>query len=326
MNQPPTRRIITNSDLDALVSAVLLKRVEPVGAVKFLPHERIKDGTFRATEEDIVVNMPYIKGCGLWFDHHASNDCPEQFDGAYDPDAPSAARVVHTYYEKRDRGDAFDGLGDLLYETDRVDSAQFEPDDIRHPTGAVLLSFLIDSHPLRDETVSENQLMISLLDEGDPQLVLDHPVFHPRAEQFLDRLELSKQSLRDHLDREGEMMTIDFRSLGPEQQQLCNNKFLPYVIHPDCHTLIRVKNLNEDRVKINLGFNMFLPEEQCPVHYGHLLKQFGGGGHEKAAGCSVLREESDRALDRIKKAIREESVDALADAETDAGTNPGSVS
>lgn len=312
MTQPPTKRVVTNSDLDALVSAVLLKRVEPVGAVKFLPHERIKDGTFRATGEDIVVNMPYIRGCGLWFDHHSSNDTPEQFEGLYDGEAPSAARVVYRYYDEQGRADEFEGLEDLLAETDKVDSAQFEPDDISHPTGAVLLSFLIDSHPLRDETVAENQLMISLLDGGDPQVVLDHPVFRPRAEQFLDRLELSKRSLRDHLDTDGEMMTIDFRRLDPEQQQLCNNKFLPYVIHSDCHTLLRVKDLNEERVKLNLGFNMFLPEERCPLHYGQLLKKFGGGGHKQAAGCSVLSERADEAIKLIKQAIAEQDVDAVS--------------
>lgn len=306
-----TRRVVTNSDLDAIVSAVLLKRVEPVGAVKFLPHERIKDGTFVATDEDIVVNMPYIEGCRLWFDHHSSNDVPGEFEGLYDGSAPSAARVVYRYYEEQERADQFDGLVELLKETDKVDSARFEPDDIRHPTGAVLLSFLIDGHPLRDETVAENQLMISLLDSGDPQHVLDHPVFLPRKEQFLDRLELSKKALRDHLDREDGFLTIDFRSLSPDQRQLCNNKFLPYVIHEDSHTLLRIKYLNDDRVKLNLGFNMFLPGDQCPVHYGNLLKKFGGGGHEKAAGCSVPRDRADEAVEEIKKAVMNRDISTV---------------
>jgi hypothetical protein len=308
----PSKRIVTNSDLDALVSAVLLKRVEPVGAVKFLPHERIKDGTFRATREDIVVNMPFIEGCGLWFDHHSSNDVPETFEGLYDGEAPSAARVVYRYYRERGQGEAFDGLEDLLEETDKVDSAQFEPNDISHPTGAVLLSFLIDSHPLRDETVAENQLIISLLDGGDPQVVLDHPVFRPRAEQFLDRLELSKRALEEQLEVDDGLMIIDFRRLDPEQKQLCNNKFLPYVIHEDCHTLLRVKPLNEDRLKLNLGFNMFLPDEECPLHYGNLLKKLGGGGHRMAAGCSVPVSRAKPSIQFIRDCVHAGSIDAAS--------------
>jgi len=303
-----SRRVVTNSDLDAIVSAVLLKRVEPVGAVKFLPHERITDGTFQATRKDIVVNMPYVSGCGLWFDHHSSNDVPEDFAGLYDGEAPSAARVVYRYYQSKDKVEAFQGLEDLLVETDKVDSAQFTPEDIRNPRGAVLVSFLIDSHPLKRETVSENQLMISLLDSGDPGQVLEHPVFEPRKQRFLQRREESKDALKHHLETENSLMINDVRKLEGETRELCNDKFLPFVLHEESHTLLRIKHLNQSRVKLNLGFNMFLDGSACPLHYGNLLKKFGGGGHERAAGCSVEREFADEAIEVIKNAIHQQVI------------------
>ncbi|MFB6356841.1 MAG: DHHA1 domain-containing protein [bacterium] len=302
MTQALTRRIVTNSDLDAIVSAVLLKRIEPVGAVKYLPKEELRNNRFQGTLEDIVVNMPFVKGCRLWFDHHDSNDVPSSFEGRYDPDAPSAARVIWDYYAERDNENAFQGLEHLLKETDRVDSADFTPEDIKQPGGVVLVSFLIDSHPLEKVTASENDLMISLLDSGDPNDVLNHPVFEPRARKFLDELEESKQAQKKALHEQDGLVTIDFRSLGDREKELCNNKFLPFVIYPDSHTLLRIKRLNDKKVKLNLGYNMF-KSGTPPVHYGNLLKQFEGGGHQKAAGCAVPNNQVEKAVETIREAV-----------------------
>lgn len=298
-----TRRIITNSDLDALVSCVLLKRVEPVGSVKFLPHERLRDGRFRATSEDIVVNMPYIQGCRIWFDHHDTNSVPDAFEGRYDAEAPSAARVVYEYYRDRNQEDAFEGLGPLLEATDKVDSARFSVEDIEEPEGAVLLSFLIDGHPLEDESVDFNLLIISLLDSGDPQRALDHPVIQPEKRAFLQNFEKSKEALSRHLDVDDGLLILDFRSVPEDERHLCENKFLPYVLYPESHTLLRVKDLNDGTLKVTLGFNMFLSSDLCPLHYGELCKRFGGGGHRRAAGCSLREAEADRALHEIRKTV-----------------------
>ena len=293
-------RVVTNSDLDAIVSAVLLKRVEPVGAVKFVPHEDISSGRFRISDFDVVVNLPYIPGCRSWFDHHASNEKPADFAGLYNPEAPSAARVIYNYYSDRRGKEVFSGLENLLAETDRVDSANFTPQDIKNPTGAVLLSFIIDSHPLEKHSVAENELMISLLAEGAPEEVIEHPVFVPRVQKFKDNLQRSRERLEDNLEREDGLLILDFRPLSKEDKKICNNKFLPFVIHPEAHTLLRIKELNREKLKLNLGFNMFLEDVEPPVHYGHLLASYGGGGHERAAGCAVKREEFERVFREIK--------------------------
>ncbi len=297
------RKIVTNSDLDAIVSAVLLKKVEPVGAVQFVPLEDIKNGSFTPTAEDIVVNMPFLSGCRLWFDHHASNSCPEKFEGRYDPDAPSAARVIYNYYSNRGRQDCFEGLEELLAETDRVDSAGFTLGDIETPRGAVLLSFIINSDPLQKHTVASNQLMISLLDSGEVDNVIEHPAFVTKIQKFNRQMEDSKQLLSEKLEQENGLLVIDFRNLNKRESELCSNKFLPFVIYPEAHTLLRIKRLNEEKIRMNLGFNMFLSDDKCPCHYGHLLARFDGGGHRRAAGCAVREEEFQRDLQTIKKEI-----------------------
>ncbi len=296
-------RIVTNSDLDALVSAVLLKRVVETGAIKFLPLEELRQGRFEVSPVDIVVNLPYIPGCHLWFDHHASNSVPDEFGGLYNPEAPSAARVIYDYYCARGRGESFSGLEKLLLETDRVDSARFRPDDIISPDGAVLLSFLIDSNPFENFSVSENLLMINLLDSGEPETVINHPVFKPPVKRFLGRLKESRELISSVLWREDNLLVLDCRKLASEKLRLCNNKFMPFVLEPDADVLLRIKKHSEKKLRIGLGFNMFLPNERHKIDYGALLARYGGGGHPRAAGCAIDRRDFKQVLSELKTAL-----------------------
>lgn len=303
LNKTKPKRIVTNSDLDALVSAVLLKRVNRVGTVKFVPHEDIRENKFRSSPLDIVVNFPYLSGCKLWFDHHSSNSAPDQYQGRYNPEAPSAARVIYNHYREQGKAKQFAGLEELLAETDRVDSADFEPADIESPSGAVLLSFLIDSHPLQEHTAAENQLLIHLLDSGKPEKALEHPVIKPRADKFKSELKKSKKIIQKALEKESGLLILDYRKLSDREREFCQNKFIPFILAPESHSLLRIKNLNQKKVKLGLGFNMFLADEKCPVHYGNLLANYEGGGHARAAGCSVSKTDLDEVLEEIKSIL-----------------------
>ncbi len=304
MTTEQSLRVITNSDLDAIVSTVLLKTVETIGTVKFLPLSRIKAGSFSTSPVDLVVNMPYIEGCKLWFDHHDSNTAPEDFQGRYDPQAPSAARVIYDYYSNQGRAESFVGLERLLEETDRVDDGKLTADDILNPRGAVLLSFLIDSNPLETGTVSENNLMINLLKSGDPEVVLKHPVFQKKAADFLKNLSRSLKFLKKHLNRYGRLLLLDCRDMTEQEIALCTNKFLPFVIDPDSEALLRVKEHNETQLRMGLGFNIFWPEQDCSTHYGNLLAKYGGGGHARASGCAVDKSSFNSILEEIKQVFK----------------------
>ncbi len=305
MRESILKRVVTNSDLDALVSAVLLKRVHEIGTVKFVPHEDIREGEFQPCQVDIVVNLPFLEGCGLWFDHHASNPVPAQFEGRYNPKAPSAARTIYNYYKNQGEAARFAGLEKLLAETDRVDSANFQPEDIKSPEGAVLLSFLIDAHPLKEHSVAENQLMINLLNSGKPEVVLKHPAFKPLVTSFKQDLTKSKKIIKKALKKEAGLLILDYRKLSPVERELCQNKFIPFILAPKSHSLLRIKDLNREKVKLGLGFNMFLSEDKCPVHYGNLLARYEGGGHARAAGCAVPRARLENVLEEIKSILND---------------------
>ena len=87
-------RIVTRPDFDGIVCAVLLFEAldikEPVAWVE--PND-VQKGLVKIQSEDIVANLPYSKGCALWFDHHFTNQINKPFKGAFRI-APSAAGII----------------------------------------------------------------------------------------------------------------------------------------------------------------------------------------------------------------------------------------
>ena len=67
-------RLLTRSDFDGLMCAVLLKDLNLFDEKLFVHPKDMQDGLIEVTADDILVNIPYAPGCGMWFDHHTSED------------------------------------------------------------------------------------------------------------------------------------------------------------------------------------------------------------------------------------------------------------
>lgn len=65
-------RLVTRSDFDGLACAVLLKEKGIISEYKFAHPKDLQDGIVEVTANDVLVNVPYVPGCGMWFDHHSS--------------------------------------------------------------------------------------------------------------------------------------------------------------------------------------------------------------------------------------------------------------
>ena len=89
-------RLITRSDFDGLVCAVLLQQLDLINDIKFVHPKDMQDGKIPVSDMDITTNLPYVPGVNLAFDHHSSEMIRNKKADNYiiDPDAPSAARVV----------------------------------------------------------------------------------------------------------------------------------------------------------------------------------------------------------------------------------------
>ena len=95
-------RLLTRSDFDGLACGVFLVEKGIVDEYKFGHPKDIQDGKIEVTSNDVLANVPYVSGCGLWFDHHTSESERLEienldFEGETRP-APSCAQVIWDYY------------------------------------------------------------------------------------------------------------------------------------------------------------------------------------------------------------------------------------
>ena len=162
-------RLVTRSDFDGLVCAVLLEQLEMVRDILFVHPKDVQDGQVEIGPGDIATNLPYSPDAHLVFDHHRSETVRNATIAAnhiIDPDAPSAARVVYDYYGGAER---FPSIApDLMRAVDQAGSAQYSLEEVLAPNGWVLLNFLMDSRTglgrFRDFRISNYQLMMQLIE------------------------------------------------------------------------------------------------------------------------------------------------------------------
>lgn len=78
-----TMRLVTRSDFDGLACGALLKEAGIIDHWKFAHPKDLQDGLIEVTEDDCLANVPFVEGCGLWFDHHSSEHERLALEGKY---------------------------------------------------------------------------------------------------------------------------------------------------------------------------------------------------------------------------------------------------
>src|SRR5205085_1316305 len=100
--EPKKYRLLTRSDFDGLVCAILLKELGILGSIEFVHPKDVQDGKIAVTENDILTNLPFVAGCHLCFDHHSSEEIRTESSSSPNHilmgNADSAARVLYNYY------------------------------------------------------------------------------------------------------------------------------------------------------------------------------------------------------------------------------------
>ena len=59
---PAPHRLVTRSDFDGLVCAVLLRSLGLIDEITFVHPKDVQDGVVDVTERDILTNLPYAPG------------------------------------------------------------------------------------------------------------------------------------------------------------------------------------------------------------------------------------------------------------------------
>ena len=209
-------RLLTRSDFDGLVCAVLLTELGMVSEKKFVHPKDLQDGLVEVRADDVLTNVPYVPGCGLWFDHHASEAERGSLQMAYKGEsrpAPSCARVIYEYYGGRDKfGPQFDAL---MTAVDKSDSGSLTVDEILQPQGWILLSFIMDPRTglgrFRDYRISNYQLMEDMIGYCRTKSIdeiLEIPDVKERVHRYFEQDALFRKMIRDHTRIEGNVIVI----------------------------------------------------------------------------------------------------------------------
>jgi nanoRNase/pAp phosphatase (c-di-AMP/oligoRNAs hydrolase) len=296
-------RLVTRSDFDGLVCAVLLKQLGLVEDIVFVHPKDVQDGQVEIGPDDITTNLPYTPDAHLVFDHHHSETIRNTTiagNHIIDPDAPSAARVVYDYYGGPDR---YPGISpELMRAVDQADSAQYSLQEVLHPTGWVLLNFLMDSRTglgrFREFRISNYQLMMQLIDacqHHDIDEILQLPDVKERVDLYHQQAEAFIAQLRRCTVVRGAVAVIDLR---PEEVIHAGNRFMVYALYPECSVSAHVL-WGKQRQNTVVAAGKSILNRVSTVDIGALMLTYGGGGHANAGTCQVPHDDADRVLTEI---------------------------
>lgn len=304
MSEAPLYRLVTRSDFDGLVCAVLLKQRGVIGDISFVHPKDMQDGKVEIGPRDITTNLPYVPGCYLAFDHHASemirlgSDRPANL--IIDPGAASAAGVVYRHFGG---AEAFPNIAPSMMDAvDKADSAQFSVDEILNPDGWVLLNYLMDARTglgrFRDFRVSNYQLMMELIDycaAHSIEEILALPDVKERSDLYFAHREKAQEQIRRCAKVVGNLIVLDLRN---EEPIFATNRFTIYAMYPETNISIHVLwGLKRQNTAFAIGKSIVNRSSHTDI--GDLCLRYGGGGHHAAGTCQVEIDATDRVLGEL---------------------------
>ena len=304
-----TKSLVTRSDFDGLVCAMILRELDIIEDIKFVHPKDVQDGKIELSENDITTNLPYDPRVGLAFDHHESEiDRLKSIEAGgelvIDPHARSAARVVFQYYGGKEK---LPGITDELMDAvDKGDSADFTIDEILHPEGWVLMHYLMDPRTglgrFRNFRISNYELMMQLIGfcmNHTIEEILELPDVKERVELYFAQTELFKAQLQRIARLYDKVVVLDLRE---EEIIHAGNRFMIYALYPEAQISVHVAwGFKKQNTAVMIGKSIV--NKASDVDIGELCLTYGGGGHKNAGTCQLDNDKVDAILPDIIKAL-----------------------
>jgi nanoRNase/pAp phosphatase (c-di-AMP/oligoRNAs hydrolase) len=295
-------RLVTRSDMDGLVCGTLLKYLNIIDDIKFVHPKDMQDGKVEISSNDITTNLPYVEGVHLAFDHHHSETLRnDNFDNhIIDPDAPSAAQVVYSYYGRENKFP--EKFMDMMNAANKADSASFEIEDILNPEAWELLSFLMDSRTglgrFQDFSVSNYQLLMDLIDYCADQTIdeiLATRDVKERVDIYFKYEKEFKEQLKKCTTIHNNLLIIDYRN---EDIIYPGNRFMVYAMYPEQNISIHIV-WGKDKQNVVYSTGKSIINKSSTTNIGELMLAYGGGGHRAAGGCQPSHDDAPKVLEEL---------------------------
>jgi nanoRNase/pAp phosphatase (c-di-AMP/oligoRNAs hydrolase) len=311
MSAVPTRfRLVTRSDFDGLVCAVLLKHLDLIDDILFVHPKDMQDGKIAITGRDITTNLPYVAAAHLVFDHHSSEtirNAARRENHVINAHAPSAARVVYEYYGGARTFPV--AWNDMMAAVDKGDSARFSREEVLEPTGWNLLNFLMDARTglgrFHDFRISNYQLMMDLIDyckNHRIDQIMGLPDVRERTTLYFEHSNRCKEQIRRCARVHKNLVVLDLRE---EETIFAGNRFIIYALFPETNISIHVLwGLKNQNTVFATGKSIL--NRTSKTNIGALMLEYGGGGHENAGTCQVSNDMADDVLGALVQRITSE--------------------
>ena len=297
-------RLVTRSDFDGLACGALLLEAGVIDHWKFAHPKDLQDGLIEIDENDCLANVPFVEGCGLWFDHHSSEHERLALEGKYKGESritPSCARIIYEYYGGAER---FPNYHDMMVAVDKVDSGNLTVDEILNPTGWILVGFLMDPRTglgrWRQFTVSNYQLMEKLMvacKDKTTEEILEMPDVKERIEVYNEQTAKFKEMVTAHTRVEGNVIISDLRGVDPIYT---GNRFMIYSMYPDQNISAWIV-AGKGGLGCSAAVGYSIINKSCTIDVGSLMLKYGGGGHKKVGTCQF----SDEKISDLDKMLKE---------------------
>lgn len=304
-------RLLTRDDFDGLASAALLTEKGIVDSYYFVHPRDIQAGTVAVNENDVLTNVPYASGCGLWFAHHSGEkEALEtqniEFNGDSRP-AHCTTQVIWDYYG------GVETFGEhflpLLEAVNTVSSADLTLDEILLAEDWIILAFIIDPRTglkqMDDYSIPNDQFFLNMIDycrTKSIEEILEMPDVQERVNRYNEQQILFKDMLRRCCENHRNVVVTNLLN---EETVYCGNRFVVYASHPDQNIEIRMEwDTDKENVIFSCGHSILNRTSRTDV--GKLMAQYGGGGHEKAGSCRIPADNWQQVFEEILEQMKKD--------------------
>ncbi len=295
-------RLVTRSDFDGLACGVLLREVNIIDHWKFAHPKDLQDGLVEINENDVLANVPFVEGCGLWFDHHSSEFERNQLEGKYKGESritPSCARIIYDYYGGSEK---FSHFEEMMEAVDKVDSGNLTLDEILNPTGWILIGFIMDPRTglgrFRNFSISNYQLMEKLIEycsSMTTEEILNLPDVVERIQMYNEQTQLFTEMVHKYTRTEKDVIISDLRGVDTIYT---GNRFMIYSLYPQQNISVWiVSGKGGEGCSCAVGHSIL--NRTSDVNVGSLMLKYGGGGHRVVGTCQFSDEEMEEKVPKL---------------------------
>ena len=284
------RRIVTDSDLDGVVTAAILLRWWKKAEVEFGHPGELRAGLLdnKIDRWTAVCDLPNHPDCGLCIDHHQTNK-PQEATGEGPvvvwEDSPSAARIAFDLIsEKVDLAD----LESLLIWVDKLDSGQINREEYLSESPVLWLSWVIDSGKQ-----TAMQVMRSLSDGLEVEKILADSVISEVVKQKRAERDALRKAIEERMIVHNRLAVVRLDGLGMRS----NGYQVTAMAGDSCDACIIVHgdlgvsfgDANSYPVSASFYTNSFLHNNGGIFDLTAFAMLFDpdGGGHANACGCRI---------------------------------------